>query len=316
MKKKRAPQKAYSLAFSLGLVGIALLLGLLVWVGSDTYITSQLEQATDRNPPETISIGQIIAPILEQESTYTLTFEDELPDPIFKAEDASSATVVQEDQHQLALIIDDVGYDINALRRVLALPYTVTVSILPDAPHAKEAAQMAYQHGVQVMLHMPMQTTNPKYQNKMEHSYLHTKMGEDEFREVFEDALAKVPHAVGINNHMGSALTEDKQSMLWLMKLCKQHNLFFIDSRTSSSSLAAKIAKESGIAWNARDIFLDHSIEAGALQHAWLSALACIKKNDHCIMLAHPHQETLNFLEHHNQGFNHQAFVSIQSVLK
>ncbi len=318
MKKKRVPtKKTYPLAFSFGLVGIGLLLGLLIWVGSDAYITSQLdEQTITEEQAEEVSIAEIIAPIMEQENTYTLTFEDQLPDPTLQEEKIASTTSTHENRHLLALIIDDVGYDLKALRRVLALPYTLTVSILPDAPHAKEAAQMAYQHGVQVMLHMPMQTTNPKYQNKMEHFYLHTKMRKDEFRKVFEDALAKVPHAVGINNHMGSALTEDQQSMLWLMELCQEHDLFFIDSRTSSSSVAAKVAKASGIAWNERDIFLDHSVEATALQHAWQSAITCVEKNDHCIMLAHPHQETLDFLEHSMQGLNHQAFVPIINVLK
>jgi polysaccharide deacetylase 2 family uncharacterized protein YibQ len=245
-----------------------------------------------------------------------LTFEDELPDPVFQGSTKPANEQPARHRHVLSLIIDDVGYDLRALERLLALPYTITVSVLPDAPYARQAAQMAYQHGATVMLHMPMQTTNPKYQKKMEKFYLSQDMDKQTFTTVFEDALAKVPHAVGINNHMGSALTADETSMRWLMELCQKHGLFFIDSRTSASSVAAKMARQLGVAWNTRDIFLDHSVSPDALQHAWASMLSCVKRNDHCIMLAHPHKETLDFLEKQAQGLSPQSFVSITETLK
>ncbi len=260
------------------------------------------------------SIGEIIAPMVEPaHETFTLIFEDKLPEPIRKQTSRSTTTT---DKHQIALIIDDVGYDMKAFRRLLALPFPITVSILPDAPYAKQAAQAAFQHGIPVMLHMPMQTSNPKYTSKMEKFYLHSAMSKTIFTQVFEDALVKVPHAVGINNHMGSALTENDKAMQWLMALCKKHGLFFIDSRTSATSVAAKVAKEQGLSWNTRDIFLDHSIEAKALAHAWQSALSCASRNDTCVMLAHPHKETVSFLEKNIKSDFYSQFISIESALK
>jgi polysaccharide deacetylase 2 family uncharacterized protein YibQ len=141
-------------------------------------------------------------------------------------------------------------------------------------------------------------------------------MSKPVFTQVFEDALAKVPHAVGVNNHMGSALTADKKSMQWLMQLAAKHGLFFIDSRTTAKSVAADMAQEAHIPWNARDIFLDNSVEKDALTQAWDSAMACVQRNDYCIMLAHPHPETLDFLEQHTQPLNQQSFVPIQDVLR
>ena len=315
MKKKKTKKKHFSNPFHIGIAGLIALLCLMVWVSSDAYL-QQLHEPMEEAFSEELSVGDIIAPMVEhEEDTFVLTFEDELPEPISENRQENN-TAIYEDRHQIALIIDDVGYDLKALRRLLALPYTLTVSILPDAPYAKQAAQMAYQHGAEVMLHMPMQTTNPKYQNKMEKYYLHQGMSKAVFTQVFEDALAKVPHAQGVNNHMGSALTENAQSMQWLMELCQKNNLFFIDSRTSSKSVGATTAEASHIAWNQRDIFLDHSVEKDALQHAWQSTLSCAKRNDHCIMLAHPHQETLAFLEHGIASEDFSRFVSINSVLK
>lgn len=262
------------------------------------------------------NLSQVIAPILREETPF-LTLEDELPNPTAIKEN-KGATVVDAfaDRHQLALIIDDMGYDLKAMRRILELPFAVTVAILPDTPHAAEIARLAHQHGLKVMLHMPMQTSNPKYQQKMEKFYLHTDLSKKAFTEIFEKALAKVPYVEGVNNHMGSRLTEDSQSMVWLMELCKKHGLFFIDSRTSSKSVGTQAAKDAGIAWNARDIFLDHSLSPDALQHAWDSAVSCVKRNDHCVMLGHPHKETISFLEQHAQGLNAQDFVPITQLLK
>ncbi len=104
--------------------------------------------------------------------------------------------------------------------------------------------------------------------------------------------------------------------MQWTMELCKKHGLYFIDSRTSSKSVAARTARNAGIPWNNRDIFLDHSVEASALQHAWDSALKCVKSSDHCIVLAHPHPETLDFLEQHAKGLSSQSFVPVNQVLR
>jgi len=314
LAKKRAKKNTSMFASKPKIIGLLLALCLLCWLLILGYQAVQLNLAPpmDERDESEPSIGQIIQPLILSQQTETLIFEDVLPDPISQKETPISSN---QNRHQLSLIIDDVGYDIKAIRRLIELPFPFTVSILPDSPYAKQADQMAYQHGIPVMLHMPMETTNPKYQNKMENFYLHTAMSKPIFTQVFEDALAKVPHAIGINNHMGSALTSNKKSMVWLMELCKKHGLFFIDSRTSSKSVGAQEAERAGIPWNQRDIFLDHVITEDGLQHAWESALSCIKKNDYCIMLGHPHHETLDFLENQTHALGSNDFVSIENVL-
>ena len=314
--KKKTKQTNKIFWFKLLLSILLILILLLVWVGREQKKDSDISQTFTNTPANNKAddIGQVIAPLLDD--TYVLTFEDDLPSPVFKDSNEDTTIHPAENRHVLSLIIDDVGYDLRALERLIALPYTITVSILPDAPYAREAAMMAHQHGMTVMLHMPMQTANPKYQQKMEKFYLHQDMDKQTFTSVFEAALAKVPYVEGVNNHMGSQLTSDQQSMDWLMTLCKKHDLFFIDSRTSATSVGAETAQQSGIHWNTRDVFLDHSIAPNALQHAWDSMLSCVQRNDTCIMLAHPHRETLNFLENNAQGLNTQAFVTITDTLK
>jgi len=315
-KRKAKPQQKKIFWLKSLLACFLMALVLLTWLGRDKDVAAHLiAESTPLTLNKDDHIAEVIAPLLDTDDTDVIIYEDVLPKPepvIAKAK----ISLPHAPRHVLGLIIDDVGYNLNALERLLALPFTVTISVLPDSPHAEEAARMAHQHGKVVMLHMPMQTTNPKYQNNMEKSYLFKGMSQDQFNQVFEDALAKVPYAQGINNHMGSLLTADRQSMQWLMKLCQKHNLFFIDSRTSSTTVGATIAQENHIAWNQRDIFLDHHVDEQSLQHAWDSSLTCMQKSDHCILIAHPHKETLAFLERQNQGFNMQDFVPITDLLK
>ncbi len=287
----------------------------LSWLGFNIFQDIKLNHAPpmDERVEHEPDIGNLIAPLVEHNDTFTLIFEDSLPHPTTTSK--PNIENKQKNRHQIALIIDDVGYDMKVLKRLLALPFTITVSILPDAPYAKRAAQLAHQHGATVMLHMPMETSNPKYQKRMEDFYLHSAMSKSIFTQVFEDAVAKVPHVAGINNHMGSALTADKKSMQWLMELSKKNGLFFIDSRTSPISVGKEVAQANHITWNERDIFLDHSVEPEALQHAWQSALDCANRNDHCVMLAHPHPETLAFLERNISSNDYHRFIDIKSAL-
>ena len=197
----------------------------------------------------------------------------------------------------IALVMDDVGYDLRALKRLLALPFPVAISILPDAPDAAAAAEMAHRSGRVVMLHLPMEPTTPKYRANMSSAFLRVEMNEGQVRQKFQQALEEIPYVAGVNNHMGSLLTTLEEPMRWVMDVCKEHALFFIDSKTAHNSVAADIAEESGIAWGARRIFLDHTVEAEDLKMAWASAVRCAKQKGSCIVIAHPHAETLNFLE-------------------
>lgn len=215
----------------------------------------------------------------------------------------------------IALVMDDVGYDLKALKRVLALPFPVAISILPDAPKAARAATMAHEAGKIVMLHLPMEPTSPKYRSHMTDAFLRTDMSEAQIRERTYLALQKVPHVVGINNHMGSLLTTLEAPMKWVMEICKERSLFFVDSKTSNSSVAASMASEYGLAWGARRIFLDHTVDAEDLKMAWGAAVRCAEQKGSCIVIAHPHAETLSFLEQQMSEKDHHFIRPVTSML-
>ena len=157
---------------------------------------------------------------------------------------------------RVAVIIDDLGYALDAGRRAIALPGPVTYAVLPGAPHTAILANNAHENGKEVLLHLPLQAY-PEDQAQ-EPGGINLDMSREEFGATFEAAFASVRHAIGVNGHRGSLLTRHPGHMKWLMEeLQARDDLFFIDSYTTHKSVALQLAKESGIPAMRRDVFLD-----------------------------------------------------------
>jgi len=281
VKNKKSPRWLYPILF--GVLG-----GLLMVLIYSHHSQDEIAQNIEANMPvyEDIQATSIPAHALKPK---------QLPSHII-AKKIYHYNVLK--QHGVALIIDDVGYNLPALQQILDLGIPVAISIIPDAPHAKEAAEMAHQAGHIVMLHMPMEPENPHYRARMDDSFLRGGMSEKMVRRMLLQGLEKVPYVQGINNHMGSFLTSMPEPMSWVMQFCKEQKLFFVDSKTSSKSVASDVAKNYGLVWGSRRIFLDNSVKKDDIRKSWLSAEHCAKRQGGCIVIGHPHPETLEFLTH------------------
>lgn len=198
----------------------------------------------------------------------------------------------------IGIIIDDIGYNYRAGLRSAALHPAVTLSVLPEAPFAKKLANKLSAGGHEVMLHLPMQAVFTKAPK--ETVVLTEDMQEFEFKAVIEDYLGNFPEVRGVNNHMGSLLTQKPEQMRWLMEsLSAQSSLYFIDSRTHGKTVAAKLASEFTINNARRDIFLDHGTGAEDQASIWIQIQRLHKQaNRHGFALAigHPHPDTLAVL--------------------
>jgi len=232
------------------------------------------------------------------------------PKSVLKGSPANPAT----SRHGIALILDDAGYDLDAVKRLLDLSVPIAISILPDAPFAHQSAILAKQAKQVVMLHLPMQPENATL--RMGDDFLHVGMSEEDVHRTFLRNLEKIPYVEGVNNHMGSKLTQLDMPMRWVMQTCQEKGLFFVDSRTSARSIAAKVAKTSGLAWASRSIFLDHDMSLAAMQRAWQQARKCAAKKFRCIVIAHPRAKTITFLENYLTREDAANMVSIKQLLQ
>ncbi|MBF0281413.1 MAG: divergent polysaccharide deacetylase family protein [Zetaproteobacteria bacterium] len=218
--------------------------------------------------------------------------------PISLPPSASSLPESVRPTRAISILIDDVGYDKQALEILLNLPFPVALAVLPQAPFATESAEKVFNSGRVLMLHMPMEPERAAGRIKMDDYFLRADMKEYEVHRLVDKALQRVPHAIGMNNHMGSLLTTMNQPMQWVMDDMLSRKMFFVDSRTSAATVAADIAAQEGLRYASRNVFLDHSVKKQDLQLAWQRLMSCVEKQGHCIIIGHPHKETLDFLLH------------------
>jgi polysaccharide deacetylase 2 family uncharacterized protein YibQ len=195
---------------------------------------------------------------------------------------------------RLAIILDDVAADPEAVEAIFSLHYPLTLSILPNHPHSIRTAEEAHRRGYQVMLHLPMASRaneHPEFQE------LRPGMSAAEISSALNAMLNSVPYAVGVNNHQGSLATSNPRLMANLMPALRNRNLFFIDSRTTAATVAYDTAQSAGVHSAFRNVpFLDDVQEIGAIRRQLELAAKDARERGQAIAIGHPHPETLRAL--------------------
>jgi hypothetical protein len=216
---------------------------------------------------------------------------------------------------KIAVIIDDVGFDADLARSFIELKPSLTLSVLPMAPHAQAIAREALGRGMEVLLHLPME---PKESNGEDPGpgALLARMSESEFVETLNGHLNRIPGAKGANNHMGSLLTELEDKMTLLFRELKKRHLFFVDSRTTPQTVACRVAAEMKVPVANRSVFLDHELSQDAMKTQWNRIPALAKEQGYAVVIAHPHRETLVFLREHLKALRSDVrFVRVADIV-
>lgn len=193
----------------------------------------------------------------------------------------------------ISIIIDDVGYR-SSDTRLLNLPAEITLSILPNTPFGKNIANRAVAEGREIMLHLPMESSSGI---KQEPGTILSTMTAEQIKQTLKLALDDFPHISGVNNHMGSKLTQLVQPLESIMSVLKQRDLYFVDSRTSKSSQALSVALSHGLTAHRRHVFLDNEIDQVAINRQLNKVLKMATKQQNVIAIGHPHPETIAVLE-------------------
>jgi len=197
----------------------------------------------------------------------------------------------------IAIVIDDLGSDIKQAREIASLPAKITFAVMPGLAQSKKVAEFARQNKHEVLLHLPMEYRRGSGNGKPALGMLRSDMTPMEFLTTVSDDVDSVPGAIGINNHEGSSLTENKEAMKFLMAELKARNLMFLDSFTSAQSVGYATAREFGIKSAKRDVFLDNDADNPASIRKQLDQLAAIARNNgKAIGIGHPHPATISEL--------------------
>lgn len=220
---------------------------------------------------------------------------------------ALSAPLAAGQIPRIAIIIDDLGYELLAGERTIALPGPVACAILPGSPRARYLANVANAQGKEVLLHLPMQAVGPE--TSVEATRMTLDMSRSSFAATFAAAFDSVPYAIGINNHRGSLLTRHPGHMQWLMEELLEHDgLFFVDSFTTAESVALQIASELGVQATRRDVFLDPDKTSLTLRREFERLKSVARKRGSAVAIGHPYELTLALLERELPRLAEQGF--------
>jgi polysaccharide deacetylase 2 family uncharacterized protein YibQ len=286
------------------------------WLGSEGILVADDIDISLANPAQVGALDQALQQIarhhrlsFSQESgrgtmRFQFAFRGKRTHTIFvSALGGSTARAPSPQQNfsgrpRLAIIIDDLGRDSSAAASVIALPFPLTASVLPNLPFSAEVADRAYRRGDHVMLHLPMEADSESEPGgaQPEAVELRVGMSAEQVRAILASMLATVPHAAGVNNHEGSRATADPALMNALMAAIRQRGLYFIDSRTTAATVAYDAAESAGVPAASRKVFLDDTPTREAVLAQLDLAVRDARKDGFAIAIGHPRPATISAL--------------------
>ncbi|MEO6324835.1 MAG: divergent polysaccharide deacetylase family protein [Thermoanaerobaculia bacterium] len=216
----------------------------------------------------------------------------------------------------IALVLDDLGYDDGSLARLEAFSGPLAIAVIPSSPRAAQASALAKRKGWDLLVHLPMKAESASGEPEA--------IGPDDDDRTIARRVTRgldlLPGAVGLNNHQGSRATADARVVRAMLRVVRDRGLFFLDSRTTAASVAESEARALGISTIRRDVFLDDAAteasaaggRAEALAAAWANARAIARKKGHCVVIGHPHRETLQFLAAHLSELDGTTFERVR----
>lgn len=211
---------------------------------------------------------------------------------------------------QVAIIIDDIGYDMKPVRELLAIDENITFAILPLLAHSREAAEALHQAHREILLHLPMEPLSyPK--EKPGSGALFTDMNDEEILFQLQRNMESVPYASGVNNHMGSKFMADEEKLTLVFRELKKKNLFFIDSRTTRDSKTEAAAHEVRLTVMSRKIFLDNERDYSRIYQVLMEAAREADGNSPLIVIGHPYPETIRAVREAGKAYREKGIVIV-----
>lgn len=199
--------------------------------------------------------------------------------------------------NKVAIIIDDMGYRLDLIKEISSIPIPLTISILPHTPQDEETAKIAHENHIEVMLHLPLESLNNLEINKKTQGIITSQMTPAEIIKTLAENLEQIPYIAGVNNHMGSKITQDETIISVILNQLKEKNMYFIDSVTTGRSVAYKVAQKLEIPSAPRDFFLDEEANEEYIKTQLTELFRLAQKKGRAIGICHPRKNTLKVLK-------------------
>jgi len=291
LKKGQEPSPAFNL-----ITGFMVVLAVGSVVALDSINSRKGEQSYLFRARETkpAAVEEVKPPAEETLKTEPAPLTPALKEP---PEEEAPPKAKKRIRGYVALIVDDMGNNLETLDEIISLKEPLTVSVLPYSPYAQETARTASENNLEVLLHLPLESLNNHESMTGTDGLITAAMSPDEIVQSFETSLARVPFADGVNNHMGSKFTADESLMRTLLAPLKDKGLLFVDSRTTAQTVAYDEALKMGIPAVKRDVFLDADADRSRIKGRLIELFKVAQKKGRAVGICHPYPETLQVLK-------------------
>ncbi|MGK0255426.1 MAG: polysaccharide deacetylase 2 family uncharacterized protein YibQ [Arcobacteraceae bacterium] len=311
-KTKNKTKESYKRLFAIILISIIMLLGL----ATGSYFGTEIDNVVN-NIKDSLSKEIKTTDVKIKEKKEVLHFEEPNLDEIDKENEKltiESSVLIPEiinntHKPKLAIIIDDMTTQ-RQINSVLSLGYTVNMSFLPPTKGHKNSAKITNNLD-KYMIHLPLQASSSKYEEELT---LHINDSVNKIEERIKSLKALYPNTSFLNNHTGSKFTSNQQAMDKLFVVLKKYKYTFIDSRTTSKTVAAISAKKYGVKMFSRNIFLDNNKNKEYIQNQLKKAIKSAKKNGMAIAIGHPYGITFKTLKDSKYLLKDLELVYVQNL--
>ena len=198
--------------------------------------------------------------------------------PLMEIPDAENHAV-------LAFVFDDGGQNAEQVKKILKLPFRVTVAVLPGLSHSVECARLVRSSGCEVILHQPMQAINTRISPGPD--AITPDMRTFDIEQTIKKNIAQIGPVAGLNNHEGSLIMENEIQAGAVLDAASAMHVYFLDSRTTAETRAPQAALERGICIYSRDIFLDNEKTKENVLQELKKGLAAANRKGYSIMIGH-----------------------------
>jgi len=186
---------------------------------------------------------------------------------------------------KLIFVFDDAGHNLEQLQYFLDLPFPCTIAVLPKLPNSRETAKRIRAAGKELILHQPMQAVNPNIDPGK--GAVKPGMNREEIKKIVASNVEEIGPIAGMNNHEGSLITSDEEAMEAVLELCREKNIYFLDSRTSSKSVVPQVAKKLNMSIWERAVFLDNKRDKAYMKKQIIDGLEIASQRGEAIMIGH-----------------------------
>ena len=212
-------------------------------------------------------------------------------------------------EKQIFVVIDDAGLAAGETEQYLDIPVPMTIAVLPHLKDTELVCRLvARDRNKEIILHQPMEAYDAN-QNPGQGAILSTTRPA-QVAAMLDWNLSSVRGAVGMNNHMGSRITENPDLMREVLRYCRAHGLLFLDSKTAYNSVVPAVAAQERVHLEQRDSFLDIEHDREYIRRMWSHAVAKARDNGYVIVIGHAwSDETAAAIRESYQTLQNQGYT-------